>query len=749
MATRTSTWILLLIAALAASPVAAQPPERPAPEPAPQRDPAPEEDPLLDAALMAAGEEVIEIVEQIPPGSAHTVDAEALERFEHDDVHKILAAVPGVYIREEDGYGLRPNIGMRGTGSERSAKIALLEDGIPIAPAPYSAPAAYYFPLVTRMAAVEVVKGPSAIKHGPNTVGGAVNLVTRAIPAEQQVTVDVAGGADVYGKAHASYGDSTPHFGWLAEGVKLRTDGFKQLDGGGDTGFDKNEAMLKLRANTGASGSAHHQLDVKLGYADEISHETYTGLTDADFDANPYRRYRATALDRMDWTHWQAQVAHRVRVWSKIDLTTRAYRQQFARDWRKLNGFNSADVTLAEILADPDSGNNAIYYSVLTGDSDSASPSEALIIGTNAREFVSQGVQTVARLERDWLGWAHAIEAGTRLHYDEAKRHHFEDAFVMAGGALAPAGGPPLDTRDTLGSTLAWSAHYHHKVAFGAVSVSGGVRTEVIATEHRDHMDASLDADETRVIVLPGGGVVYQALPSLGLLAGVHRGFVPVSPGQGTGVDPEESINYEAGFRWSGAGAAVETVGFFSDYSNLLGTCTFSSGCMTEQVDDEFNGGRVWSYGAELLAAGAIAAGPMRIPWRLGYTLQHSEFRTSFQSDNPQWGEVARGDELPYLPEHLVHAEAGVAGASWEVSLGARYATAMRDVAGQGDAAPTELTDDALVLDAAARYRVGPWGTGYVTIDNLLDESHITSRRPFGARPGVPRLIVVGYKNTF
>ena len=114
------------------------------------------------------------------PGSAHVIDTEELQTFVNSDVLRVLRTVPGVYVQEEEGFGLRPNIGIRGSGLDRSSRIALLEDGVLIAPAPYSAPAAYYFPTQRRMSAMEVLKGPSSIRVGSRTTGGAVNMLSRA-----------------------------------------------------------------------------------------------------------------------------------------------------------------------------------------------------------------------------------------------------------------------------------------------------------------------------------------------------------------------------------------------------------------------------------------------------------------------------------------------------------------------------------------------------------------------------------------
>ena len=180
-------------------------------------------------------------------GSAHVIRNKDLERMEYDDPAKALQAVPGVYARGEDGFGLRNNIGLRGTSSDRSKKVALMEDGVPFGPAPYSAPAAYYFPLMTRMTQVRVIKGPGAIVYGPQTIGGAIDLVTRPIPTALSGAVDVAGGSYGYAKIDGYYGGSDDHNGVLLTGTHLQSSGFKELNDDANTGFYRNEFMLKAQ----------------------------------------------------------------------------------------------------------------------------------------------------------------------------------------------------------------------------------------------------------------------------------------------------------------------------------------------------------------------------------------------------------------------------------------------------------------------------------------------------------------------
>ena len=368
-------------------------------------------------------------------GSAYKVGKKELEQFEYNDIHRVLAPAPGVYVRGEDGYGLRPNIGLRGASSERSAKLTLMEDGVLLGPAPYSAPAAYYFPLTSRMVGVEVFKGPASIRYGPNTIGGALNLQTRKIPRKPTGGLDVSVGQDRFGKFHGHLGTSGDRWGLLFEGIHLRTDGFKDLDNGADTGFDKSEFMLRGRYHSNPASKLYHQLDIKLGYAEETSNETYLGLSDADFAETPYRRYAASSLGLMDWDRSQVQLGYYLAKGEDLDLQVTAYRHDFSRSWRKLNRFRGGP-ELRNILANPDVGQSAVFFSVLTGASDSSSADQTLLIGTNDRSFVSQGISLVGHWRPQFGPVTQEIEVGARLHFDRIRRTHTEDGFFYGAANL-------------------------------------------------------------------------------------------------------------------------------------------------------------------------------------------------------------------------------------------------------------------------------------------------------------------------
>jgi hypothetical protein len=141
----------------------------------------------------------------------------------------------------------------------------------------------------------------------------------------------------------------------MAEYVKLRTDGFKDLDGGGRTGFDKDDLQVTARASSSPSAEHYHQLELRLGYGTETSHETYTGLADADFAVAPQRRYVASQLDEMNWHHWRMRATHRLELAAHTRTDTVLYRQRFHRAWGKVDGFVGQRDFYA-LLAEPTAG---------------------------------------------------------------------------------------------------------------------------------------------------------------------------------------------------------------------------------------------------------------------------------------------------------------------------------------------------------------------------------------------------------
>ncbi len=707
-----------------------------------------------EATLRASKKQAIEFIEIFgdqqalykATGSANLINKDALEQFEYDDIHRVLQTTPGVYIREEDGYGLRPNIGLRGATSERSSKITIMEDGILIAPAPYSSPAAYFFPLISRMQKVEIFKGPSAIRFGPNTVGGSMNMVSTSIGEPGSGEIDVAAGQQGYRKLYGNYSQTIAGFDWLAEGAHLAADGFKYLPSGDDTGFEKNELLAKVAYDFN-SGGMYQRFLAKVSYSDEVSDETYLGLSDDDFTQSPYQRYAASDEDKLDWEHLHLSLSHYIEVDDHTTVFTNAYRRDFNRDWDRLNRFES-NRTIASILQAPNTGLNSLFMAVLRGQRDSLLNDDTLVQTLNDRTYYSQGIQTKLLKDFSLDDVELAVEVGFRAHQDQVERLHRDRFYLMLSGELALATRADEVTISNQDKVSALAGYVNLSWTWEHLTASAGIRVENISADAKDDLIGT-DMSTSDTIVMPGVGVFYEFSPNIGLLAGINKGFVPNSPGQLDSVRSEQSWNYEFGVRASAKGWRTEAIGFFNDYSNLKGSCTFSSGCQAE-LDVEFNGGEVDVYGLEFLLNKSFEISKaLTVPLTLAYTHTQSEFRNAFTSSFSQWGNIQAGDALPYLPENQLGINIEIVSQNWQVALQYKYIAKMLEAAGTSTELEGGVTDNISQFDLSAWYQVASNVRAYAKLDNLTDKINIVSRRPFGARPNKPRQFILGVKYTF
>lgn len=680
------------------------------------------------------------------PGSAHVIDSEELAEFGQSDVLRVLRSVPGVYVQEEDGFGLRPNIGIRGSGLDRSGRIALLEDGVLIAPAPYAASSAYYFPTQRRMSAIEVLKGPAAVTVGPRTTGGAMNMISTPIPKEMSANADLRLGSHELLDAHVNVGNRGDRFSWLLETVQAQSAGFKTIDGpvGGDTGFNIKDYIAKLQVDSDPASRVYQSLRIKLGHTNQISDETYLGLTDADFAANPYHRYAASANDIFQSRHRQYQATYVIDTAKNWRGEMTVYHNDFARNWYKTQSVNG--VSLNDVLIDP--ATYASEYGYLTG---ATSADDAIQIRANNREYFSKGVQAKIEWELGFGETDISLNTGLRLHADKEDRFQHQDGYRMADGLLvlttAAAGGSQTNRVSTAKVT---SLYVDSQIRTRAWIFTPGIRFEDIALTRYDYAttDPTRAQGPTRVrsnstqVLIPGAGALYRLNDEWRLLAGVHKGFNPPAPG--SSAHEESSINLEAGVRYSSDALSFEAIYFRNDYGNLVGTVTDSTGG-GGQIGDQFDGGEVLVSGLELSADYAIEARAFKFPIGMNYTWTNAaEFRNAFDSGFEPWGQVEVGDALPYIPEHQLRVTAGIKHERFRTTLAANVVGRMRTKAGQGAYDPRETIESHVVWDMIATWRFTEHLSTYLKIDNLLNETYIAARRPAGVRPGLPRTAYIG-----
>ncbi len=680
-------------------------------------------------------------------GSAQIVGRDELERREQNDVHRVLQGVPGVYVRDEEGFGNRPNIGLRGVNSDRSSKITLMEDGVLIAPAAYSASQAYFFPAMTRMTAVEVYKGPASIRFGPNTVGGAINLRTRDVPVGLQGDVDVAAGNYGYGKAHAVASWGNEQFGVLLEGVRWGSSGFKQLDDGGPTGFERDEVMLKARASTDPNAAIRNGLELKLTWADEDSRESYMGISDADFGKTPYRRYAATNLDHFTSSRWQAQLTHVLEVDSRFTLRTTAYRNTFERNWLRFAAFRQGPDPYS-LLVYTSNPNEDVYRDLLAGRANSASLEQSLLIQSNRRSFVSQGVQTTGSWRTTIGPVANELEFGARFHHDSRDLRDVSTGYAMSNGSLVPDGTGTVERPWLNDYARAGSLWVQDSVSWRGLLVVPGIRVELIDVfEHI--LQRNVMFAQRNLVPLLGLGAVYAFSTGITLVGGVHQGFSPVAPGQDASIRPEQAINSEFGIRYQRGGTRAELFGFWSEYANVTGSCTNSSGCVGDDVFQQFNGGRARVLGLEVLGSRRQrVGGGVTLVGDAAYTLTQAIFLSSFSSADPVWGNVVEGDSIPYVPAHQLSLRLRAERGPVELGMGVVYYGEVREIAGQGPISDEVRVPGRWLIDATASWSFGD-AKIYATGTNLANRHDLVARRPFGARPVAPLMIQVGLKYSF
>ena len=700
--------------------------------------------------------ETIEIIGSVDEakqvaGSAYVITEEDLETYEYTDIHKILSNVPGVNFRPEEGYGLRPNISIRGTYADRSGKITLMEDGVLIAPGPYSSSSAYYFPTAGRIAGVEVLKGPAAISQGPYTIGGAINLLSTPIAEESGGLINQELGEDGTSRTHLHYSLVGNNAAMLIESHTWQTDGFDSIKGSSaDTGFDKDDLVIKLRLNTDADADVYQELNIKYQDSDEDSDQTYVGLADADFRRDAHQRYGLSAYDNMDNSHETTSFNY-LADFGDLEFSATMYDNDFARNWFKVDKIDNNKVYghgngINNIIAAANAG-EATASAILNGTNAEA---VEIKLKNNNRAYTNEGTDLKVQYKTE----NQTLTMGYRDTEDS------EDRFQVYAytpwlngqlGALTVGSNPGYSSNNRLTTAEAQAFYINEELTMGALTVNLGYRSEDWTIVQERYVDSARSAINTEKGYpktlsdndnsLMGFGATYDMNDTTQLFFGFHEGFTPT----GGGADPEQADNLEMGVRYSNDSTYMEAVYFDTDYQNMFGECTASGGATGScEIGDTFNAGEASISGLELVVKTEMTSSSgIKYPLSAIYTSTDAEFDNTFDSDF--WGSVTAGMEIPDLPDSQLALQAGfetengLSGSATFYSYGSTCSVA-------SCAAGTEI-DSYNVIDASLTKAVNEAMDVYMVVSNVTDETDVIARAPKnGARAQMPRSILVGIR---
>lgn len=673
------------------------------------------------------------------PGAAAFIAPATLRAVQPLSGNEVLRTVAGVNVVEEEGAGLRANIGIRGLDPDRSSRVLVLEDGIPVALNPYGEPQMYYTPLIDRMESMEVLKGSGQVLFGPQTIGGVINYITADPPATPRGRIRLNGGQGGFLSALAGYGGTWGNTGFTIDYLR------KQADNIGPTRFQINDINTKIKLLC----SSKAQLTFKFGYFDEISNATYIGLTQTMYDKGGQDYQIMAPHDQLKVRRLSASAVHDYRFNLKTRLQTTAFAYTTTRNWIRQD-FSSSSTT---------SNQTGVVWG------DAGVPGGAVYMrnqnGHRNRQFEVAGLMSV--LQHHWnIGAIDSkLQFGARYLYEKASEQRINGAKADArSGALI---------NDETRPGQAFSAFIHNRMELSeGWSLTAGIRWEDYTYERniirQNSKDTSIVASNHISQLIPGVGINYAIRDQWTFFAGLHRGFSPprvadaiTTAGEVYNLKPELSWNAELGLRSRLAnGLNFELTGFYMNFSNQIIPISESSGGNGTGL---VNGGGSLHSGVE--SALEWAFGNLFLPegHALSLSANGTWVRAVFSQD--RW--VSNGDTLvniknnrtPYAPEWMVYSVLQYS-SPWGLQLrlagnfvGAQFTDELNTIIPAADGRTGQM-DAYFTLDAGVRYLLEKPRLAFsASVKNLTNERYIASRRPQGIKVGLPRFVTAGLEWSF
>lgn len=677
---------------------------------------------------------------QRTPGSVTVVNRREIQLLAPVSGNEIMRRSPGVHVVDEEGSGLRTNIGIRGLDPDRSRNVLILEDGIPVALNPYGEPEMYYTPAIDRMSRVEIIKGSGQILFGPQTIGGVINYITADPTLAPETNLQFRAGGSGYFSGQLRHSQTNGNTGVMVNYLH------KQADQLGHAGFSIHDFSTKLKFRL----SDRSSIGVKLGIYDENSNATYIGLTQSMFDQANQDFVLMAPDDRLNVRRYALSATHQYQWTKRLSIKTTAYAYTTTRDWQRQDfSINASSNTPP-----------ANFTGQLWGDSSIAGGALFMRQSTTHRnrQFEVAGAESRVNYQYNVLGLNQQLDGGVRFQFERAYEQ------LLQGRKPDARSGDMLENEIRTG--LAASVFLQNRTDItDKISLTAGLRYENFDYE-RD-ISRRRFSNVVRDTNLVAGSAVQQFIPGLGinwnlnstttLFAGIHRGFAPprvkdAIDGSGAvqALEAELSWNTELGVRLQPTSAInLEATAFRLDFSNQIIPVSQSSGGAGAGL---VNGGKTLHQGIEF--ASALDFGKL---FEQHYSLQLQLMATyidaRFASDRfiAQGNDTLNisGNRTPYAPEWLMTAtlsfehKSGFAMRLVANNVGEQYGDILNRTSPTANGQEGQIAAYT-VIDATALYAINKRLSVNLAVKNLTNERYMVSRRPQGIRVGLPIFVTAG-----
>lgn len=669
------------------------------------------------------------------PGTVNVISKKEMQEINPVSAGDILRKVPGIYINDEDPAGLRLNVGIHGLNPQRSSKVLVLEDGIPITLNPYGEPQMYFSPMIDRMIGVEVLKSSGQLLYGPQTVGGVLNFITANPPDQLTNQIRLNGGRDGFFSGFASHGNTIGNAGYVINYLHKRADNLGPLN------FVVNEATAKFNYKV----SEKSQLGFKFGFYNEESNATYIGLTQSMYDMGNWDQVNIAPNDLMLLDKYSASLVHNYKFNDNIDLQTNAFAYYIRRNWRRQNfdRVNNPTRTYERIIGDG-TDQNSIFFR-----------EDAL---WRNRQYVVKGIEPRFTIKHNLFNINNTLKTGVRVLWETA----YEQAVTSRFDGY---NGPSNNNEVRSGFAFSMYAVNDFQIT-DKLSANLGFRIENYDMKRQIY---NANEDFTDIInnrsvfaFIPGGGLNYALNDNIIFFAGVHKGFAPPvlknalnESGVVDFINKEESTNYDVGTRIAlGDYLNIAPSLFYLDFKNqqipvTLATAGsgFADGGKSKhrgaEISIDYDIARSMGYLTSLIIGGT-------------FTYTDARFGDNGVKEN-RTGEVINSvldNQLPYSPKVMMN---NFVSLNLMNGFGARVSgnyigkqfTERDNIILPAENGTVGQLNARYLLDANLYYTLNKRYTFNISGKNLTDSRAIVTRHAQGIRVALDRFITAGIDITF